>query len=90
MSYGFDEAKRYIGWLREATEGEPCEVTASEERMGMVPEDEKYAIHLLTPTYELTPGIVAALHREGPYGVRHLGQVSDSHNKHVWLLQEQD
>ena len=90
MSYAFDEAKLRIGSLRKAVEGEPCEVDGSEERMGMVPEDEKYAIHLLTPTYELTPGIVQALHREGPYGVRHLGKVSDRHNKHVWLLVEQD
>lgn len=86
--YGFDEVKRKVGYLRNATEGEPCKVVPSEAKMGMVPDDEKYDIHLLTPTYELTPGILSALHNEGPYGVRHLGQVRENDNRHVWLLQE--
>lgn len=90
MSYSYDEAKRLIGLLREKTDGEPCEVEGSEERMGMVPDDEKYAIHLLTPTYELTPGIMQALHQVGPFAVRHLGDVRDGDPRHVWLLKEQD
>lgn len=86
MSHSFDEAKRLLGLLREYTDGEPCEIEVSEDRMGMVPDDEKYSIRLLTPTYELTPGILQALHRVGPFGVRHLGQVRENDTRHVWLL----
>jgi len=87
MNYSFDEAKQLVGLLRERTEEEPCYVEASEERMVS---DEKYAICLLTPTYELTAGVLQALHQTGPFTVRHLGQVRENDSRHVWLLKEQD
>lgn len=90
MAYSFDEAKAKVGLLREKTDGEPCEVTATEEKMGMVPDEEKYDLKLLTPTYELTPGIITALHRTGPFSVRHLGKVKENDSRHVWLIEEQD
>lgn len=86
MSYEFDQAKTLLGELREHTDGEPCDVEASEDEfMG----DEQYDLHLLTPSYELTPGILTALHRVGPFGVRHLGPVRDNDTRHVWLLTEE-
>lgn len=85
MTYGFDEAKTLLGELRERTDGEPCEVQASEDEW----HEGEYDLHLLTPTYELTPAILQALHRVGPFGVRHLGQVRENDNRHVWLLQEE-
>lgn len=87
--YSEEEARERGMALRDATEGEPCAIEMSEEKMGMVPEDERYDLHLLTGSYELTPGIVQALHRNGPYGVRHLGQVRENDPRHVWLLTPQ-
>lgn len=85
MSLEFDEAKRLLGLLREATEGEPCSVQASEDEWS---EDLQYDLHLVTPTYELTAGIMDALHNVGPFNVRHLGQVKENNHRHVWVLKE--
>lgn len=87
MSHSFDEAKLLLGELRERTDGEPCEVEASEDEWS---DEMEYDLHLLTPTYELTPGIMQALHRVGPFAVRHLGQVRDNDPRHVWLLKPQE
>lgn len=85
MSFGFDEAKLIMGELREGMDGEPVEVTGGERR-GMAPDDERYQLELLTPGYEIPSGALTALHRVGPFTLRHLGAVRDDDDRHVWVI----
>lgn len=85
MSFSFDHAKRLLGLLRERTDGMAVEFEGG-ERMGMVPEDERYQIEMLTEGYEVPAAVLGVLHRTGPFALRHLGAVREEDARHVWLL----
>lgn len=77
----FDDAKLLLGKLRERTADEPCEVKAVDKQI-----EEGYELHLLTPGYDISPGTMTALHREGPFGLRHIGRVQGHGSRHLWIL----
>lgn len=86
MSYTEDEAREKGEALTDALADERAKVEVSEDEWY----EGEYTLHLLTPSYDLPANVMTALHRCGPYGVRHLGQVRDNDSRDVWLLKEKD